>query len=167
MGLRVDQLYAACENGSDPQFLFSVNTYHMKLHMRIAENARCPALREAIEKEQVLIFNWLFDTAVERRSLGSDFHALPTDALANGTPGQAAQAMRQHIRHGLNEVLAGLANLYNNKSKPGWRHKKVIDKSNCRQRCNGSAGSFSYKPLCLRAHRPGSLSNRQSAVRHD
>src|SRR5450432_380606 len=75
MGRRVDQLYAASENNSDRDFLFSVNTYHMKLHLRIAECARCPALRDAIEKEQVLIFNWLFDTAVKRRALGSNFHA--------------------------------------------------------------------------------------------
>ena len=125
MGQRVDQLYAACEKSSDyREFLFSVNTYHMKLHLYIAECARCPALRDAIEKEQVLIFNWLFDTAVERRALGSDFHARLTDALATGTPEKAAQAMRQHIRYGLNEVLAGLANLYDCKNETRWRHKK-------------------------------------------
>ena len=80
MGRRVDQLYAVCEKSAgDREFLFSVNTYHMKLHLRIAECARCRALRDAIEKEQVLIFNWLFDTASERRTLGSDFHARLTD----------------------------------------------------------------------------------------
>jgi DNA-binding GntR family transcriptional regulator len=126
MGHRVDQLYAACEKSPDDrEFLFSANTYHMKLHLRIAECARCPALRDAIEKEQVLIFNWLFDTAVERRSLGSDFHARLTDVLAAGTPEGAALAMRQHIRYGLNEVLAGLANLCDDGNKPGWRHKKA------------------------------------------
>jgi GntR family transcriptional regulator, rspAB operon transcriptional repressor len=129
MGRHVDQLYAACEKSSDDrEFLFSVNTYHMKLHLRIAKCARCPALRDAIEKEQVLIFNWLFDTAVERRSLGSDFHARLTNALANGTPDGATRAMRQHIRHGLNEVLAGLANLCDDKSKPRWRYKRAADK---------------------------------------
>ena len=125
MGQRVDQLYAACEKSSDREFLFSVNTYHMNLHLHIAECARCPALRDAIEKEQVLIFNWLFDTAVERRELGSDFHSCLTDALASGTPDQAAKAMRQHIRHGLNEVLAALANLCDGGNETGWRHKKI------------------------------------------
>ena len=134
MGRRVDQLYAACETSSDREFLFSVNTYHMKLHLRIAECARCPALRDAIEKEQVLIFNWLFDTAVERRSLGSDFHARLTDALAAGTPDRAARAMRQHIRRGLSEVLAGLANLCDHNGKQGWRHKRVPAKSKIRLR---------------------------------
>jgi DNA-binding GntR family transcriptional regulator len=127
-GRQVDQLYAVCETISDREFLFSVNTHHMKLHLRIAECARCPVLRDAIEKEQVLIFNWLFDTAVERRSLGSDFHARLTDALATGKPDGAMQAMRQHIRYGLNEVLAGLENRCGDKSKSGWRHKRAMDK---------------------------------------
>lgn len=123
MGRRVDQLYAACEkSSSDRDFLFSVNSYHMKLHLHIAEGARCPALRDAIEKEQVLIFNWLFDTAVERRELGSDFHSCLTDALASGTPDQAAKAMRQHIRHGLQEVLAGLDRL-GIRSESQWKRK--------------------------------------------
>ena len=131
MGRRIDQLYAACEKSSDREFLFSVNTYHMKLHLHIAECAQCPALRDAIEKEQVLIFNWLFDTDVERRSLGSDFHARLTNALATGTPDGAARAMRQHIRRGLNEVLAGLENLHEIKHKFGWRQK-----NDCRQKIN-------------------------------
>jgi DNA-binding GntR family transcriptional regulator len=125
MGRRVDQLYAASENSSsDRELLFSVNTYHMKLHLRIAECARCPALRDAIEKEQVLIFNWLFDTAAERRTLGSDFHARLTEALASGTPDQAALAMRQHIQHGLRDVLDRLANRSTDETEANWRAKR-------------------------------------------
>ena len=125
MGRRVDQLYAAGEKSSgDREFLFSVNSYHMKLHLRIAECARCPALRDAIEKEQVLIFNWLFDTAVERRALGSDFHARLTDALANSSPARAAEAMGRHIQRGLREVLDGLSHLGPRTPGSGWRHKK-------------------------------------------
>ena len=88
----------------------------------IAECARCHALRDAIEKEQVLIFNCLYDTAVQRRNLASDHHARLTDALARGTPAQADAAMRQHIRTGLKEVLKGMKLLDRNGS--GWRHKK-------------------------------------------
>jgi DNA-binding GntR family transcriptional regulator len=124
MGRQVDQLYAACEkNSSDRDFLFSVNTYHMKLHLRIAECARCPALRDAIEKEQVLIFNWLYETAVKRRTLASDYHARLTGVLAIGTPAQADAAMRQHIRFGLNEVLTKLAGGMV-EARTSWRHKK-------------------------------------------
>jgi DNA-binding FadR family transcriptional regulator len=80
-------------------------------------------LRDAIEQEQVLIFNWLFDTAVERRGLGSNFHARLTDVLATGTPEKASAAMRKHIRRGLGEVLAGLAKLDGGAAK-SWRARK-------------------------------------------
>jgi GntR family transcriptional regulator, rspAB operon transcriptional repressor len=123
MGRRVDQLYAASDEGScDRDFLFSVNSYHMKLHLFIADCARSPALREAIEREQVLIFNWLHDTVVKRRILGSDFHARLADALATGTPDEAGEAMRAHIRHGLQEVLSSLDRM--GPVDGGWRHKK-------------------------------------------
>jgi DNA-binding GntR family transcriptional regulator len=109
MGRNVDQLYAACETGNrDRDLLFSVNTCHMELHLWIADCARCPPLRDAIEKEQVLIFNWLYDTAVQRRTLASDYHARLAAALAGGSPTAAAAAMRQHIRRGLHEVVAAL-----------------------------------------------------------
>ena len=127
MGRRVDQLYTCCETEAvDRDFLFSVNTYHMSLHLRIAECARCPALRDAIEKEQVLVFNWLFDTAVQRRTLASDHHVRLTESLATGTPEQADAAMRQHIRQGLAEVLAGLTRLTDFQAT-GWRSKKRAD----------------------------------------
>ena len=122
MGRKVDQLYASCETEADANFLFLVNTYHMSLHLRVAECARCPALRDAIEKEQVLIFNCLYDTAVQRRNLASDHHARLTDALARGTPAQAEAAMRGHIRTGLREVLKGLEQL--NRKGSAWRQKK-------------------------------------------
>ena len=123
MGRHVDELYARCEaEPADRNFLFSANTYHMSLHLRIAECARCPALRDAIEKEQVLVFNWLYDTAVQRRTLSSDYHARLTEVLAGGTPEEADAAMRHHIRHGLHEVLAGLEQL--RASDGGWRLKK-------------------------------------------
>jgi len=90
--------------------------------LRIAECARCPALRDAIEKEQVLIFNCLYDTAAQRGNLASDHHARLTNALARGTPAQADGAMRQHIRTGLKEVLKGLELL--DRDGSGWRHRK-------------------------------------------
>ncbi len=123
MGQRVDQLYAACEKSSgDREFLFSVNTYHTKLHLFIAECARCPVLRDAIEKEQVLIFNWLYDTVAQRRSLAADYHVRLTDVLACGTTAQADTAMRQHIRRGLQEVLSSLVRLDGKGN--AWRHRK-------------------------------------------
>ena len=123
MGRQVDQLYACCEGQTvDRGFLFSANTYHMKLHLRIAECGRCAALHDAIEKEQVLVFNWLYDLAVERRTLASDHHARLTDALARGTADQADAAMRHHIQVGLQEVLAKVDGL--KLPERGWRLKR-------------------------------------------
>ncbi|MEY4490036.1 MAG: hypothetical protein RIQ79_2544 [Verrucomicrobiota bacterium] len=127
LGAHMDQLYAACETDTvDRDFLFSVNTYHMGLHLRIAECARCPALKDAIEKQQVLVFNWLHDTAVERRTLAADHHARLASGLANGTPEQADAAMRQHIRHGMAEVLVKLGDAPGPVASTAWRARRSV-----------------------------------------
>lgn len=127
LGVRMDKLYAACETDAvDRDFLFSVNTYHMGLHIRIAECARCPALRDAIEKQQVLVFNWLHDTAVKRRTLAADHHARLASALSTGTPEQADVAMRHHIRYGMAEVLAKLDATPKRAPAPPWRARKNL-----------------------------------------
>ena len=99
----------AAQEPSDSQFIFSVHTYHMQFHMRIAEFARCPGLCRAIEKEQVLIFNWLYDIAAHRRSLPQAFHSTLADALCSGNPLAADKAMRAHVRYGLDQILEKLA----------------------------------------------------------
>jgi GntR family transcriptional regulator, rspAB operon transcriptional repressor len=124
MGREVDRRYAQCETAeADRETLFAVNTYHMELHLRIAECARCGALRVAIEKEQVLVYNWLYDTVVQRRTLASDYHTELTTVLATGTPNQAAASMRKHIRRGLGQVLAKMDVMAD--LPGGWRPKKT------------------------------------------
>jgi DNA-binding GntR family transcriptional regulator len=105
----------------DSQFMFSVHTYHMEFHLQIAKLARCPGLRRAIEKEQVLVFNWLYDTAAHRRAQPEEFHSTLAEALCSGDPLVADAAMRAHVRYGLNQVLERLANdVYNGNN---WRLK--------------------------------------------
>lgn len=53
--------------GSNPELLFRTQTYHLSFHMRIAECTGCAALCESLERNQVLIFNWLFDVAADHR----------------------------------------------------------------------------------------------------
>jgi DNA-binding GntR family transcriptional regulator len=106
MAAHLDQLYNSCataDPGSD--FLHSVHVYHMDFHLRIAGASGCGLLRAAIEREQVLIFNWLFDTAAQRRTLPENFHSELAAALASGNPRSADAAMRKHIRFGLESVL--------------------------------------------------------------
>jgi hypothetical protein len=69
----------------------------------------------------VLIFNLLYDTAVQRRTLGSDYHSTLTAALTTGSPARAQAAMRRHIRRGLTQVLCGLGQI--GKTEHAWRSK--------------------------------------------
>jgi GntR family transcriptional regulator, rspAB operon transcriptional repressor len=103
---------------TDSRFLFSVHTYHMQFHMRIAELSRCPGLCRAIEKEHVLIFNWLYDVAAKRRTQPEEFHTTLAEALCSGDALAADMAMRVHVRYGLDQVLERLAN---RETEDTWR----------------------------------------------
>lgn len=105
---------------ADSRFLFSVHTYHMQFHMRVAEMGRCPGLCRAIEKEQVLIFNWLYDIAANRRTQPEEFHSTLAEALCSGDPQVADAAMRVHVQYGLGQVLERLANY---DREDAWRLK--------------------------------------------
>ena len=80
----LDQLYHACQSEGDAAFLFSVHTYHMEFHMRIAEFARCPGLSKAIEKERVLVFNWLYGTSARRTVSQPNSHGKLAAAICSG-----------------------------------------------------------------------------------
>ena len=64
----MDTMFNRCLSGdNNPEFLYAVHSYHSQLHLRIAECTGYRALRQAIEKNQVLVFNWLYDVAANRR----------------------------------------------------------------------------------------------------
>jgi len=119
----LDRLYQAGQSEADPVFLYSVHTYHMGFHMRIAEFARCPGLSRAIEKEQVLIFNWLFDTSARRTVPPLRFHSKLAAAICSGNVLRADEAMRSHIRYGLDIVLKHFSNL---EVSNAWRSRKPV-----------------------------------------
>lgn len=117
----MDELHKMCaQEAENSQFLFSVHTYHLQFHMRIAELARCPGLSRAIEKEQVLIFNWLFDIAARRRTQPEEFHTTLAEALCSGDPLVADKAMRAHVRYGLEQVLERLSSY---RARDTWQAK--------------------------------------------
>jgi DNA-binding GntR family transcriptional regulator len=117
----LDNLFKAIADDDDPRFLFSVHTYHMQFHMRIAEMAKSPGLVKAIEKERVLIFNWLYDTTSHRKSLPDGFHTGLAKALCSGDAAQADKVMRSHIQYGLEDVLVSFEALT---LTNGWRTKR-------------------------------------------
>jgi DNA-binding GntR family transcriptional regulator len=117
MGYHLDQLYASIASGSE-DFVYSVHTYHMNFHLRVAEIGGNSLLRGAIEREQVLVFNWLFDTAAQQRSLPQHFHSELAAALTGSTVEAADAAMRAHIRYGLDRILGAMTPAT---SENGWR----------------------------------------------
>ena len=110
MADHLDAMFNRCftSTDNDPDFLYAVHSYHSQVHFRIAECTGCGALRQAIEKNHVLVFNWLFDIAARRPPLPSRFHRDLIDAISTGSPEEADRAMRQHIRYGLENVVRGI-----------------------------------------------------------
>ena len=91
MAERLDRLYA------DPaEDLFETFSSHERFHRRIAECTGCPALSEAIERNHILIFNWLYNSASQFNKLPSRWHQSLIEVLAKGDPGRADQKMREH-----------------------------------------------------------------------
>ena len=92
---------------------------HEKLHRRIADGARCPALSMAIEKTHALASTWFCvarqnsdDTTPVRR------HQDLVEVLISGTPEEAAQAMREHVNRGMENSMSRL--------KPYFRIRKAF-----------------------------------------
>ena len=107
MAERLDAMFNQCAHSPEPdrEFLHAVHSYHLEFHLRIADGARCGALQRAIEKNHVLIFNWLFDVAASRPPLPPRFHRELVEGLNKGTVEAADRAMRTHVRYGLDEVV--------------------------------------------------------------
>jgi DNA-binding GntR family transcriptional regulator len=123
MAAHLDSLYARSVAAElDPTFENAVHQNHMNLHLRIAEYARCPELKETIEKNQVLIYNWFYDVAVERRLLPERFHRDLVDAIGGDDPRAADEAMRLHVRYGLDTTLKAVEQ--HSATGDAWRLKR-------------------------------------------
>ena len=109
MAEHLDAMFNRCEQGdNDPEFLFAVHSYHTKFHHRIAECTGCGALIQTIDRNHILIFNWLYDVAARRPPLPPRFHRDLAAAISKGDPEEADRAMRQHTRYGLQNILRGI-----------------------------------------------------------
>jgi DNA-binding GntR family transcriptional regulator len=102
---QLDVLYDRLGRDGDPELQYVVHAHHFDLHMRIAEYAHCPELRDAIEMNQVLIYNWFFDLAAKRRLLPAGFHTRLAQAVTGSDPLAADRAMRAHVQYGVAETL--------------------------------------------------------------
>jgi len=118
---QVDQLFSRLETeGADPAFRFEVHSRHVELHMRIADHAGSEILRQMIERNHVLILNWLFDVAGRRTPLPPGFHAELAEAIVSGDPARADAAMRAHVQYGLAEVASHICAI----EAPDWRERR-------------------------------------------
>jgi DNA-binding GntR family transcriptional regulator len=102
---QLDILYDRFGRDGDSELQYVVHTHHFDLHIRIAEYSHCPELKEAIETNQVLIYNWFFDVAAKRRSLPSGFHTRLLQAVTGSNPLMADKVMRTHVQYGVAETL--------------------------------------------------------------
>jgi len=98
-----------------------VNSHHVQLHMMIAEHASSRLVRDMIDRNHVLILNWLFDVTGRRTPLPVGFHSRLADALVSGDPETADTAMRAHVRYGLNEISSHIGEL----AASEWRERRV------------------------------------------
>ncbi len=122
MAEHLDTLYSRVEAGErDTDFLYVVHEHHMGVHMRVAEFARCPELKQAIEDNQVLIYNWFFNVAAKEPALPKRFHRSLIGPVTGDDPEAAAEAMRQHIRYGLDDILQAAARYL---AADEWRTKR-------------------------------------------
>jgi DNA-binding GntR family transcriptional regulator len=116
LALRVDALSAP----SDGNRLVYLGL-HEKLHRRIAECARCTALRDAISRTSALAFTWLCATRSPSPGNPPSHHENLIKVLAGDDPAAASEAMRQHIRSSMENALRRL--------EPYFEQQKVYPKT--------------------------------------
>jgi DNA-binding GntR family transcriptional regulator len=98
LAIRVDQLSMQLDR---PLY----QTVHQKLHARIAQCARCPALLDAIEKTHALASIWF---CVIRRPKPDDSatrHQELAEAVCSGDPNRAAEEVRRHLAVGMEHSM--------------------------------------------------------------
>jgi len=125
MAEQLDSMFDECRASKPTRDqLYAVHTQHFNLHMRIAECARSEVLRVAIEKNQVLAFNWLYDTAADRSELPPRFHTDLIEAIQSGDVEAADRQIRSHIRYGIESVVHAVESL-ESRGESQWRVRRL------------------------------------------
>ena len=98
LAVRVDAL----STGNDRPLYQAV---HQKLHARIAQCARCPALLDAIEKTHALASIWFCVMRTPKAGDSPTRHQELADALCSGDPARAADEVRRHLEFGMEHAM--------------------------------------------------------------
>ena len=105
----LDETYAAAAAGQlSRDEIFDLHQRHMRFHMRVAECTGFLAMCRAMERNQILTHNWLYDATADWHRLPDRFHASLAEALCASDPAGAASVMRSHVTFGKERLLAEL-----------------------------------------------------------
>ncbi len=94
---------------------------HEKLHRKIAEYARCPALCDAIEQTHALASTWM---CVGGSGHAPRRHQILMEALASGDAALATEAMREHVRSSQQDALSRLIPYFKLQKTRGMRYTR-------------------------------------------
>jgi DNA-binding GntR family transcriptional regulator len=103
LAMRVDALSIQTEGNR-----FVYLGLHEKLHRRIAECARCPALSDAIGRTSALASTWLCATRAPSPGNPPSHHENLLKVLVGDDPTAAGEAMRRHIRSSMDNAMRRL-----------------------------------------------------------
>jgi DNA-binding GntR family transcriptional regulator len=101
---------------------------HQRLHQRIAECARCPALSEAIEKTHALASTWYCVTRPPSTANPPRRHQQLVEILVQGDPRKAAEAIRRHIAVGMRHTLEQLEPYFRLRTASGERFHRALER---------------------------------------
>jgi DNA-binding GntR family transcriptional regulator len=111
---QLDALYALLiPEKSSQERLFEVHEFHMRFHMRIVQCTGCEELCQALEKNQILVFNWLYDMSLGNQQPPPNWHSELADVLVEGDPEEADKAMRRHTRYRMDEIMRRMDSVVN------------------------------------------------------
>ena len=120
LATRVDAL-SVQSDGNRVMYL----SLHEKLHRRIAECARCPALSEAIEKTHALASTWLCATRPPTHEVAPRRHQELIAVLSAGDPVAAVEAMREHVNRSMENTLQRLESWFKLRKARGQSYTRA------------------------------------------
>ncbi len=116
----LDRLHSSSTGApAQGQLLYAIHSYHVEFHLRIAETGGCEALRRLIERNQVLVLNWVYDVASGDEPPPADFHTQLARAVVGKDSTRAAQAMRTHVWWGWEKLEQAFRARYWTDAEPG------------------------------------------------
>jgi DNA-binding GntR family transcriptional regulator len=107
LAVRVDTL------GTQPESRVIYLTLHEKLHRRIADCARCPALSHAIDKTHALSSTWLCNGHRTSSDPATRRHQELMAVIGNRDTTAAAEAMREHVHSSMQRAFERLKPYFN------------------------------------------------------